>query len=412
MAIIGPDKHGRYLIRWRDRSKKRHYEQLDRMPYRDVVKIHDQRMAERYRTPVSEAVTFRYIAAEYLRIHGPEMAPRAMIRATGILDNYALPAFGEEIVNDDRAIRRWPKIIKNWRNERARAAIAATGKSEPETRNREVNVVKAIFYFAVENGDIDMSPLPKGSVRSLKVARKAPIFLSPDEYLRFITGVPDVSIWRDYLARRRKFGVVKFTAEHDTKRRNGAGMRPDSDAADDYRERMLVFRGVWIGILESGGSRLSEILNLRWSQVDLRAGVAMIYQGKTGAPKAVPITPAWRADLESRPRGFGDTRVYTYRDGAPITDAQAARAFKIWREVAGLPRQFTIHKLRHTWASWATQGGAPDRQVQDGLGHADGRMTKKYAHLKPQHLATAFAAVTAMKETAATSGTTGEGDRT
>ena len=235
------------------------------------------------------------------------------------------------------------------------------------------------------------------------------MFFTPDEWRAFLAGVSDPATWLGYLAKRRRFGVVKIgpTSDSPTMRRSGAGICPGCDRhaelghveADRYRERLMVWRGVWIALLESGGSRLSEILTLTWSQIDLKAGVAIIRQGKTGRPKTIPIGGDWRADLEAKTRGIGDALVYTHPDGSPLTDRQAARAFATWRAVAGLRRQLTIHKIRHTAASWMTQANAPDRQVQDALGHADARMTKRYAHLKPEHLAAAFAGLTAIKNT-------------
>ncbi len=42
--------------------------------------------------------------------------------------------------------------------------------------------------------------------------------------------------------------------------------------------------------------------------------------------------------------------------------------------------------IRHTFASWLAIAGTPLRTIQELLGHADIRMTIRYAHLSPAHL--------------------------
>jgi site-specific recombinase XerD len=42
-----------------------------------------------------------------------------------------------------------------------------------------------------------------------------------------------------------------------------------------------------------------------------------------------------------------------------------------------------VHDLRHTYASWLTADGVPQRVVQQLLGHASSRTTERYQHLAP-----------------------------
>jgi integrase len=64
---------------------------------------------------------------------------------------------------------------------------------------------------------------------------------------------------------------------------------------------------------------------------------------------------------------------------------QIRRAFEGALAKAGI-KDFRFHDLRHTAASHLVMRGATLRDVQEILGHADLKMTQRYAHLSPAHL--------------------------
>ena len=57
---------------------------------------------------------------------------------------------------------------------------------------------------------------------------------------------------------------------------------------------------------------------------------------------------------------------------------------------AGL-ENFRFHDLRHTFASHLVMNGVGLKAVQELLGHADIKMTMRYAHLSQAHLRDAVA---------------------
>ncbi len=76
-------------------------------------------------------------------------------------------------------------------------------------------------------------------------------------------------------------------------------------------------------------------------------------------------------------------------DGKRYTAMQVQRAFKDALSKAEI-EDFRFHDLRHCFASWNRQAGIDLDTLADLMGHKDTRMTRRYAHIGPQHLATAI----------------------
>jgi integrase len=69
--------------------------------------------------------------------------------------------------------------------------------------------------------------------------------------------------------------------------------------------------------------------------------------------------------------------------GEPVKDVK--NGFHTALEIAEI-KDFTLHDLRHTFASWLIMKGASLRSVAELLGHRGLRMVMRYAHLSPAYL--------------------------
>ena len=136
-----------------------------------------------------------------------------------------------------------------------------------------------------------------------------------------------------------------------------------------------------IRLLLLTGCRRSEILTLRWSQVDHDRLV--LADGKTG-PRIVPLNSQARRVLEGRPRGDSPFVFPSPRDPA----RSRGRSLRFWyraRREAGI-EDVRLHDLRHTHASHAVLNGVPLPVVSRLLGHAAVRTTLRYAHLDDREI--------------------------
>ena len=131
------------------------------------------------------------------------------------------------------------------------------------------------------------------------------------------------------------------------------------------------------------GMRRSEILKLRWDQVDLKHGFILLEVTKSGARREIPINETLRETLEVLPRHIKSPFVFwSGEKGKPYQGVK--RSFNSAVRRGGL-KDFSFHDLRHTFASHLVMAGVDLASVKELLGHKTLTMTLRYAHLAPSH---------------------------
>lgn len=145
------------------------------------------------------------------------------------------------------------------------------------------------------------------------------------------------------------------------------------------------------------GLRRSNIVDLKWQQIDLQRKVAWIYPEESKSGRAIGVALNDLAESVLRRQigrhhnwVFVHTESVKRNDGTTTASVRKMRVDSntAWRAAlkrAGI-EDFRFHDLRHTWASWLIQAGVPLSALQEMVGWESIEMVQRYAHLAPNHL--------------------------
>lgn len=166
---------------------------------------------------------------------------------------------------------------------------------------------------------------------------------------------------------------------------------PDVESPLGLRDRTM------LEVLYACGLRVSELVGLTVSQINLRQNVVRIL-GKGSKERLVPMgeeAARWleRYLREARPvllNNIPDEIVFPSTRAQPMTRQTFWYRIKYWAEVAGIQAELSPHTLRHAFATHLLNHGADLRVVQLLLGHSDLSTTQIYTHvaklrMKQQH---------------------------
>ena len=224
--------------------------------------------------------------------------------------------------------------LETFRNRRkATPTMNGTPRADA-TVNREIATLKHMLGKAVEWGLLEASPFKKG---------KRLLFRENNLRLRFLT---DAEIE----------ALLNACVPH---------LKPIVEAAIHT------------------GMRRGEILSLKWEQI--RNGLIYLTETKSGKARQIPINDRLSQLLrELRQKNqLISPYVFCGPDGKRLY--WVSTSFSTACKKVGL-EDFRFHDLRHTFASQLVMRGASLKAVQELLGHADLKMTMRYAHLSQEHL--------------------------
>ncbi|OGH58350.1 MAG: hypothetical protein A3G34_16160 [Candidatus Lindowbacteria bacterium RIFCSPLOWO2_12_FULL_62_27] len=124
------------------------------------------------------------------------------------------------------------------------------------------------------------------------------------------------------------------------------------------------------------GMRKGEILRVRYSDIDLVAGVVRIPISKNNEPRIVPLTPELSAIIDRQPRD-GSDYVFSWK-GKPIKNCRTS--FRLALKRAGITRRVRLHDFRHTFGSYLAMNGVDIDERMTLMGHKTYEAARIYTH--------------------------------
>lgn len=209
--------------------------------------------------------------------------------------------------------------------------VLVAEKTSKSTANRVHALVARMFKLAVIWGLIERSPC--FGLQKFKEPKRAERFLTPSEISRF-----------------------------------QAALAQDRNVVAASALRLLLLTGC----------RRNEVVQARWEQVDLDAGLLHLPKAKTGSRYVVLNSVAKELIASLPSRGVDPWLFPGSKAGKPLNNPTKLMERALAR--AGL-EPMRIHDLRHTFAATCVNSGASLYEVQKLLGHASPTMTQRYAHL-------------------------------
>jgi len=317
-----------------------------------TLKNIEVRLSQNDFTVVPNDKSLEMFLEEFMEYTRTNNSPATYRRYTAVTDHFKR-FLHERAPTVRRLCQLGPHLVEQYKTWRRDSTVTPNGRKAKEGRpkgkrpkantvNMEIGTLRTIFGRAVQWGYLARDPTE--GVESLRVTdAKPPRFLSKEECRQLLAnGGPDLH-------------PIFFTFLHT-------------------------------------GMRKSELLNLQWKDVDFRRRKILIRNKPFWTPKTrereIPMGEKVYDLFSGLDRGRPEGFVFPGRDGGR-SKRKPRRALMRVTTRCGFPDVTKIHSLRHTFASHLVMSGVDLPTVQKLLGHADIKTTMIYAHLLPDHLASA-----------------------
>jgi integrase len=173
---------------------------------------------------------------------------------------------------------------------------------------------------------------------------------------------------------RRRANAEYRTREHLTARE----VERLIEATTSHRDATMILLAFRHGL------RASELVDLRWDQVDFETGVLHVRRAKAGTPATHPLTGRELRALRRLQRETGPSiHLFMSERKAPISTAGFQKMVERLSTRAKLGFPVHAHMLRHACGFKLANDGVDTRTIQAYLGHRDIKHTVRYTELSP-----------------------------
>lgn len=135
-------------------------------------------------------------------------------------------------------------------------------------------------------------------------------------------------------------------------------------------------------LLYASGLRISELLNLRWTDIDEGRKVIHVRSGKGNKDRITLLSPvAFEYLIFYRAKYQTKEWIFEGLDKNRYSARSVNRLIKRSAEKAGIQKNISAHTLRHSFATHLLEHGTDLRYIQALLGHESSRTTERYTHV-------------------------------
>lgn len=154
------------------------------------------------------------------------------------------------------------------------------------------------------------------------------------------------------------------------------------DKTENNKHKLL------IELLYSSGLRLSECINLKYTDLDLDEGTGWVRLGKGSKDRLFIISEMFGKDLQIyKEKNGADWKGYIFMvNGRKMSPRGIQHAIKTAAERAGLEKEVHVHTLRHSFATHLLENGVDIRKIQKLLGHSNLQTTQIYTQVSSEEI--------------------------
>jgi len=139
--------------------------------------------------------------------------------------------------------------------------------------------------------------------------------------------------------------------------------------------------------------RVSELVRIRVTDIDLEGCRIFIDQGKGSKDRYILFPASFRLVLKSHLRASPQNRyLFETRHSGPFTPRRVQQMVQEYRQRPGLDQRVHPHLFRHQMLSYLTARGLSDSQIQLISGHENKRSLEVYQHLSLEQVERAYQA--------------------